>query len=78
MEEVAGIGLGFWVRLLHERLQEISRPESQLLLVDLVPVGEQVVRDRVPEAETQVPDWAERIVLILNLFSPRSYPSSSR
>jgi hypothetical protein len=72
---LVSVGLSFWVRSLYERLEERSRPAAHVFLVDLVPAGGQTVRDRDPEAVVEVPEWADRMVFILNLFSVRSHRS---
>lgn len=67
------LGLAFWTFSLHQRLSELSRPAARVAVSSLVPRETAAVRDRERAERTAVPAWADRILLILNLFGPRAY-----
>jgi hypothetical protein len=69
----ACLGLALWVLVLQQRLAELSRPAGRIAVSSLVP--RETGAERAPEGiePTAVPAWADRVLLILNLFEPRSY-----
>lgn len=70
---LAAIGLSLWTARLLERVRELSGPRADVHVADLVPLG---IGVRGPEAaeEVRVPDWAGRVLLILNLAGAKPYP----
>ena len=71
----ATLGLAVWGVTLRQRLVELSQPAVRVAVSDLEPQA--IIGDRAATApeSTEVPAWAERTLLILNLFEPRSYSS---
>lgn len=69
----ACLGLALWAFALQQRLAELSRPAGRIAVSSLVP--RETGAERAPEGiePTAVPAWADRVLLILNLFEPRSY-----
>jgi hypothetical protein len=67
------VGLAFWALVLQQRLAELSRPAVRVAVSSLVPREIAAARDEEQLEPTAVPAWADRILLILNLFEPRSY-----
>ncbi len=70
---ILSIGLSGLVVSLRKRVGELSRPEVHVLLADLVPVGEAGIRARDSSVDIRVPGWADRVIIILNLFESSVY-----
>jgi hypothetical protein len=71
----AGLTLALWGVMLHQRLAEHSRPAVRVYVGSLVPQGQAALRAPGSTEAIRVPPWADRILLILNVFEPRSYAS---
>jgi hypothetical protein len=67
------LGLAFWTVSLHQRLTDLSRPAVRVAVSSLVPRETAAARDGEGAEHTSLPAWADRLLLILNLFEPRSY-----
>ena len=67
------LGLSGWVVSLRQKIETVSQPKVHVHLTDLVPVGEAAIRARDSRVEVRVPEWADRLVVILNLFESGSY-----
>jgi hypothetical protein len=67
------LGLAFWTFSLQRRLAEVSRPAVRVAVSSLVPREIAAARDQKESEPASVPAWADRLLLILNLFEPRSY-----
>lgn len=67
------LGLAFWGLSLHQRLAELSRPAVRIAVSSLVPRETAAARDEGGAEPASFPAWADRLLLILNLFEPRSY-----
>jgi hypothetical protein len=71
----ASLGLTFWAVTLQRRLDGFSRPAAHVYISSLIPHEMSATRAQAVAEPTAVPAWADRILLILNLFEPRSYPA---
>jgi hypothetical protein len=70
---LAVVGLSVWVAGLHRRLDQLSGPRTGVFVADLLP--EEVDQRRGAGEEVRAPRWADRLLLLLNLADPRTYPS---
>ncbi len=67
---LAVIGLSVWIGRLRE---EAAGPSVNVLVADLVPREEAVERSTDGEETIRIPDWADRLLLILNLAEAPSH-----
>ncbi|HSS49495.1 MAG TPA: zf-HC2 domain-containing protein [Thermoanaerobaculia bacterium] len=70
---VVSLGLAFWTFSLHQRLTDLSQPAVRVAVSSLVPRETAAARDGERAEHTSLPAWTDRILLILNLFEPRTY-----
>lgn len=69
---LAALGLGSWVIQLRGQIDDLSQPRVNVFLSDLVP--QKTGLERGPGDAIQVPAWADRVLLLLNLAEMRSFP----
>jgi hypothetical protein len=67
----AGLALALGGVMLHQGLSRTSRPAVRVYVSSLDPQAQ--VREGGPAQPIRIPDWADRVLLILNLFELRSY-----
>ena len=71
---LAVVGLSLWVVRLRGEVRELSSPQADVLVADLLPRAEAVERTEGDGEVVRVPGWADRILLILNLADPATHP----
>jgi guanyl-specific ribonuclease Sa len=70
---VAAAALGAWALHLRGTVAELSRPQANVALVELAPLEPATRLRDVPGEEAEVPAWADRVLLILDLGPPLPY-----
>lgn len=69
------LGLAFWAGTWHRRQVELLQPAVRVAVSSLLPQEIAAARNQGVAEPTAVPAWADRFLLILNFFTPSSYPA---